>query len=342
MTVSRALRGDPALSPATRARIRQIAEEIGFRPDPKLSELMVYLRQNRLQKHTETLAFIHLFPKQRQPHSPTELRMLAGARRRAEQLGYQLEVFTVSPDDIPVRRLAGILYARGIRGAIIQASRGVTPEIRLIAENVGCAVIGSNVPDALPLHVVCNHHAHTMHTALHTLVERGYQCIGFYMMETIDHIVEHAWHSAFLYHEQKAGNVRPELTLLTDVWREEVFEDWFRLQRLDAVVTNHTAALDWMRAVGAEVPARAGFAHLDWSEAMTSCAGVDQNTEHVGAAAVDSVVRQVQCNERGLPAFQTTAMIKGTWRDGPTVRAAGVRPPPVRPARAARPKQVGR
>jgi hypothetical protein len=179
------------------------------------------------------------------------------------------------------------------------------------------------VPDALPLHVVCNHHAHTMHTALHTLVERGYRRIGFYMMETIDHIVEHAWHSACLYHQQMAGNVQPELTLLTDLWREDAFEDWFRSRRLDAVVTNHTAALDWMRAVGAEVPARAGFAHLDWSEAMTSCAGVDQNTEHIGAAAVDSVVRQVQCNERGLPAFQTTAMIKGTWRDGPTVRAAG-------------------
>lgn len=44
MTVSRALRNQPSSASATRQRIQQIAERLGYRPNPLVSALMSYRR----------------------------------------------------------------------------------------------------------------------------------------------------------------------------------------------------------------------------------------------------------------------------------------------------------
>lgn len=41
-TVSRALSGKDRLAPATRAKVREAAERLGYRPDPMLSRLAAY------------------------------------------------------------------------------------------------------------------------------------------------------------------------------------------------------------------------------------------------------------------------------------------------------------
>src|SRR5882724_4094007 len=57
MTVSRALRGHLSVRPKTGDRIRLLAEKLGYRPDPKVSRLMGYLRRGRLAG-PETIAWI--------------------------------------------------------------------------------------------------------------------------------------------------------------------------------------------------------------------------------------------------------------------------------------------
>lgn len=47
MTVSLALRDNPRISEATRARIKRLAAELGYHPDPELSRLMNHLRASR-------------------------------------------------------------------------------------------------------------------------------------------------------------------------------------------------------------------------------------------------------------------------------------------------------
>ncbi len=55
------------------------------------------------------------------------------------------------------------------------------------------------------------------------------------------------------------------------------------------------------------------FAHLDLTAAAPGCAGIDQNGERVGAAAVDLVVEQLHANEFGLPQNPKTVLIEGRW-----------------------------
>src|SRR6476661_5276370 len=47
MTVSRALGNRPRVSAETRAAVRRIAAEIGYRPDPDVAKLMHHLRTRR-------------------------------------------------------------------------------------------------------------------------------------------------------------------------------------------------------------------------------------------------------------------------------------------------------
>ncbi len=47
--------------------------------------------------------------------------------------------------------------------------------------------------------------------------------------------------------------------------------------------------------------------------------GVNENPDLLGSAAVDMVVGQLQRNEQGIPPFEKTLLIKGTWTGDFTV-----------------------
>ena len=54
MAVSLALRNSPKISTVTIARIRKVAEEVGYRPNPMVSALMTQLRHGRTVKRPTT------------------------------------------------------------------------------------------------------------------------------------------------------------------------------------------------------------------------------------------------------------------------------------------------
>jgi DNA-binding LacI/PurR family transcriptional regulator len=328
MTVSRALRGERSVSLKTIARVREAALAVGFRPDPKLTELMTYLRENRVRTSRDFVAYVNTFPASESEHrlSQTEERMLAGALARSEALGYGLQVFVMDPRRMPAARLRQIIATRGIAGLIVQASRGDFTGVADLASRFSTCVIGSSQP-SLPLHVACNHHPHTMRTALEQLAALGHRRIGYYMTEAIDLAVGNLWHSIFLHHQQSLNLAAAGLDLVVPAWDREGFQAWLRLSRPDAVVTLHWPALAWMREIGLRVPGDASYVHLDWCPSMPPCAGIDQRTEQVGAAAVEIVAGQMLHHEQGVPASQHTVLVKGVWcpgdTAGPLTRAAG-------------------
>ena len=88
MTVSMALRDHPRVAPETRERIKRIAEEQGYTPDPNLTELMRYLRKRDISKEEPVIAILN--PK-RAPLNKLckdSLLIREGVKRRAEELGF--------------------------------------------------------------------------------------------------------------------------------------------------------------------------------------------------------------------------------------------------------------
>ena len=92
-TVSYALRNHPKIPAATIARVQATAEKMGYRPNPRVAALMAHIRGARPVATGERIAFIWLARKE--PY----LRMHDGARRRAQQLGYELEDFALPDRD---------------------------------------------------------------------------------------------------------------------------------------------------------------------------------------------------------------------------------------------------
>src|SRR5436190_12044397 len=92
MAVSLALRNSPKISAETTRRIRDIANRLGYRPNPLASALMTQLRHSREIKRPSTLAYVTAYPTPDGWRGPGPfLEFFLGARKRAEELGYTLE-----------------------------------------------------------------------------------------------------------------------------------------------------------------------------------------------------------------------------------------------------------
>src|SRR5688500_6630176 len=116
MTVSRALRGQPGVSPALAQRIRALAEKAGYQANPTVGSVMRLLRQRQASDYRENLAFVWTHPGG-QP-LPLLIPWRDHARVRAERLGYRLDEFFLRAPGMGGARLRSILRTRGIRGIL--------------------------------------------------------------------------------------------------------------------------------------------------------------------------------------------------------------------------------
>jgi DNA-binding LacI/PurR family transcriptional regulator len=117
MTVSRALRDSSLVTPALRERIRKIADELGYRPDPEMAKLMKHLRRHHKPSYMATLAAITSVEESRET---LELRKTSrSAQERAEALGYRLELYRVKEPAQFNRTLQRTLVNRGIEGVLL-------------------------------------------------------------------------------------------------------------------------------------------------------------------------------------------------------------------------------
>lgn len=104
-TVSLALHGSPRVSEETRRRVLKTAESMGYRLNPTVAHLMAQLRQSQSPGFQATLAIVnaHETADAFTAHRTIPSYVL-GCRRRARQLGYELDEFWLHEPDMPVSR----------------------------------------------------------------------------------------------------------------------------------------------------------------------------------------------------------------------------------------------
>jgi DNA-binding LacI/PurR family transcriptional regulator len=120
-TVSLALRGDPRIAEATRARVVHAATALGYRRDPALSRLAQVRWANRRQTPASSIAMVSWAG----DDYPDQARELSGPLRAAiEGMGYGWERIVVTARG-GVAAAARILRARGVDGLVALASRRV-------------------------------------------------------------------------------------------------------------------------------------------------------------------------------------------------------------------------
>jgi len=320
MAVSLALRNSPKISRETSQRIHDIAEKLGYRPNPLVSALMTQLRHGREVKRPSTVAYVTAYPTEDGWHRPGPFEaFFEGAKRRAEQLGYTLEHWWLRRPGMTEQRFCDILSTRDIHGIIVAPMPPGGGTLQLDWERFASATIGYSVtsPD---LHRASNHQYLTIHKAFAELTRMGYKRIGLAMFAETDDRVQHLWSAGALSYQQ---TISPECRvplLLGKGAFGRAFATWFSEHRPDAIVSQEPQVLRLLDRLGLRVPDDVGYVHLALNMGETYCAGMNQNSELVGAAALDLVDAQLRRNERGVPQVPKTVLIPGFWVPGPSVR----------------------
>ncbi len=320
MAVSLALRNSPKISPATIARIRKVADELGYRPNPMVSALMTQLRHGRTVKRPTTLAYVTAYPTEdgwRQPGLFTEFH--AGVKRRAEALGYTVEEYWLRRPGLSEKRFCDVLFARNILGLVIAPLPSGGGTLALDWPRFACAAIGYSVSSP-SIHRASNDQYSTIRLAVAELTRLGYRRIGLALTRDDDERVKHNWSAGMLVEQSMLPAAQRVPLLLADGSFDQAFATWFKQHRPDVILTQSWQCGRVLKELGVRVPEEVGLASLGVTEAGAQWAGINQNAELVGAAAIDLVDAQLRRNECGIPVHQKTVIIPGHWVPGPTVR----------------------
>ena len=321
-TVSLALRHDPQIPAATRARIRKIAQRLGYRKNPTVAHLMVQLRANRSPRHQATLALVNanLDPRAFTRH-PTVPVYVEGCRRRAAELGYSLDEFWLHDPALDGGRLNRILRARNIRGALIVGlmNENLLPD-RFLAtwKTVPCVVTGVRTQNpALPFACV-DHHMLAL-TAMEKAFELGYRRPALVLDTRIDRLVDGRFTAGMLIAQQHVPNAqrtRPFYFVPEAGDSPALFRDWLRREKPDAILTLYHVVRRWLEDAGLHVPR--DIALIQMERRRSDWAGMDQHNDLIGSAAVEMLISMIHHNATGLPAFPHATLIGSTWVDGET------------------------
>lgn len=321
-TVSEALRDKPRVNAATRMRVQRAAEQAGYRANPLLGAALSAVRRGRHQHYRGTLALIDTDEENPAHYLLFHREIAAGAERRARELGFQTELFWLGEraPALPLKRLPGILHARGIAGAVLlpfntaQDFSGFDFS-RIAAVQMDHSLLRPRLHTILPDHYLSMNHA------LERLTRLGYRRIGLALEERKDARVKNKWSAAFHGFFRGEAPAAAQPALIVPQLTPELLLAWFRRHRPDAIVGHVQAIVDWLGPIGVRVPEDVGFFNLNLTERTAPCAGLDLAPERLGAAALETVVAMLHRQERGIPAFPQTITLEAIWHDGPTLRS---------------------
>lgn len=324
--VSLALRHDPQIPAATRARIARIARELGYVKKTVVAQLMGELRRAPPRDLPRTLALLnaHQDPRAFTRH-PTLPAYVAGCRRRGAQLGYALDEFWPHDPKLYGERLKRLLRARKVRGALVV---GLMRENRLPPRfSVTWQHHAVVVPDVRTREPTLNfagvdHHALVLDAREHDR-RLSYTRPGLVVEGTIDRLVEGRFGVGFwtaLQALPAADHRPPFFEVEAARATPTLFADWRRAHRPDVILTLHTVVRERLDTLGARVPADLGLVQLELLRGCEDWAGMDQHNDLTGEAAVDIVVSLLHDAETGLPAAPRATLISPSWRHGTTTR----------------------
>lgn len=324
-TVSLALRNDPQIPAATRRRVRELADELGYTANPVVSELMAELRKGTDAPYRRNFALLNAnVDREAFSRHPTVPDYVAGCRRRAGQLGYGLDEFWLHDTGLAGGRLESILRARGIRGALVI---GMMKENRLppgfdgLWRGFAAVVTGVRTHEPTLSFACVDHHALVIE-AVERISERGLRRPALVIEGVIDRLVDGRFSAAF-EHAGKALRPADRLPpfLKVEACRERpgVFVDWLKSRRPDVILTLHTVVEEWVEMAGLQVPGDVGLVQLECRRSCEDWSGMEQHNDLTGEAAVDLLVSLTTAGGEPLAASPRGTLITPTWQDGRTL-----------------------
>jgi len=321
-TVSMALRDDPRISESRRLQIHRAALDMGYQRNPAAAALAHYRKTSTIKPMHAALAWMNHWAE------PGRLRVLKefdlywkGASAAAEKFGYRLEEFQCSGPVTP-ERVERILVARGIEGILLPPHK-VSPNWgnfdwgRFSVVRFGRSVI---TPDCF---VVTADQVANMMLAYRRICELGYERIGF--------VAEPANMNWYLFEAgflmaQQAVPIKNRLPIFRFSPGDRLTADkgplsrWLKKERPDAIISTIPEAREILGSLGLRIPDDISMAAMSILDGNAD-AGIYQNSEEIGRAAMLSLISLIHDHDRGPSRFHRELLVKGSWVDGSTMPA---------------------
>ncbi len=312
MTVSLSLRNHASIPERTRDRIRQVAEELGYKPDPLIGKLMQQLRLGGRRRANFSLC---LLAPRRTKTGPTYQDMIAaGAKQAAEALGYFYDPVDLDEAFDHPERLRRMLYSRGIEGLILAPlfpPADLSPLLdwsKFSVVSTSNSVLGPSVHRVVP-----NQFANALQLG-QEMNRRGHRRLGLLISRDLDERTGHRLDAAIQWLNHENG-VRDLETMRweTTMPSAAMLERWVNRHRPDVLITDSAFNLETFIR---EVPRlkTMPMATTSTIDRASKFDGILENPEAVGAAAVELLSILFQRGERGIPEVPRTVMIGGTFQ----------------------------
>jgi LacI family transcriptional regulator len=301
MTVLRALNNSPRVAAATAQRVREVAKRMHYRRDPALSALAAYRWRKSSHAGGAVLAFLDC------DGTGHSRRVLAGARREADYLGYRIDDFPLPPTAAGQARLSRMLFHRGIRGLLFGPANHSCRFEGWTWEEFAPVALDALAHDP-PLNAVAMDYFHGARTAVEYLHRLGCTRIGLAISRDLEARTDHRWIGGGLASS-------PGLPVFQgNPFRPQPLRRWAREHRLDGAITIH-------REVHASLHSLAiRTVFLNNTDCPPDVPRLVLESETIGSEGVRLVHHALLRGELGLPEEPKTVTLRGRWTTEGTVR----------------------
>lgn len=320
MTVSLALRNDPVIPEQTRTRIRDMANKLGYRPNPLVSALMAQ-RAGRRGDGTGTVMGMLVYSRQARWWENNRYfgPMVHGFEKRAFELGYRTEAFMAASPDLPPKRLHKILTARNIRALMVLPMPPENKRAELPWEHYVAATMGTSLEYPQMDRVTGDSFKDTW-TALEKIQTLGYERPGFVVPEETSFRNAHHYLAAFLAFQKITPRMAGVPPLITKQQKDaKLISTWVKKHRPDVIVGPNDLR-DVLALLKLKCPEEIGLISLTDGNEATGLSGINDNTAIVGIRAAELLAAQLYRNAFGLPAHPSKLLVPGDWIEGKTTR----------------------
>ncbi len=320
VTVSLALRDSLRISAAVREKVKKLAEELGYRPDPMLSALSSYRHGKLKPSFRSVIGWINGWSEPEKLRAHAEFAAYwRGASSAAAKLGYCLEEFRVGKT-LSHSRLNQILSTRGIQGLLLPP-HPETPDWQDFPWENYCVVRYGRSLRTPKSHLVTADQIRNTMLAFERIRGNGYGRIGFVTIrrEPEIGIHTHLFKAGFIVSQQLIDEEDriPILTLTAEEQPDApaLFSKWMKRHRPDAIFTD----VSWIRSLldraDFHPPRRVPAAATTLIDTGLDT-GVDQHPEEIGRVGMLLLNSIINDGATGVPTIFRQVLVEGHWIQG--------------------------
>lgn len=318
-TVSLALRGRGMVARKTSERIRALAEEMGYRPNPLLSALAGKRFRSAETVDGTPLAILN-FPTLlhgEAAHISYHDHLISCGR----SLGYAPTIWNLSPK-ADGTKISRTLYHRMVQGIVITGSVDAKKFGETFDWNAFAVVQCARFHSPQPFHIVRPNIFQAVKLAFTELRKLGYRRIGFAPGRHDEPMEDdEARYGAAISMETSYLAKKDRIPVYEGPIEDtKAFLLWLKKYRPDAVIGFSLAQYWMIKDSGLKIPEDVGFAslHINGKE-DAFCSGLRQNAEEISRQSILLLDQLIRGRERGYAERPLHLLVPSDWNAGSTL-----------------------